>query len=368
MNSESVLEFEALRALAGRYVRSALGRGELERVAPSDDRNAIETALAETAEGIEYLRAAAQPQTASRGAAIRISFTDIADPKEAVARLRIEGATLEAEEIYELTRLLDLAAEARGVLVAAGQRFPRLAAHGAAIADLRELAHELSGKILPGGMLADHASVALGRLRRDIEKQRQGIQHSLERFLRAHHADGTLQEDFVTIRNDRFVVPVVTGRERRVDGVIHGASGSGHTLFVEPLETIELNNELVRLTEEEAREVHGILREFTARLRTHAPAIASTTKALARLELIFAKAEFAREFRCVVPRISPDDRRRLILRDLARHLRAAGRGPPVHVWLPRDARSPELETSHSASPRQAPMPPTLAINRSLSFS
>ena len=318
MNSEPVLEFEALRALAGRYVRSALGRGELERVAPSNDRDAIETALAETGEGIEYLRAAGQPQTASRGAAIRISFTDIADPTEAVARLRIEGATLEAEEIYELTRLLDLAAEARGVLVAAGQRFPRLAAHGAAIADLRELAQELSGKILPGGMLADHASVALGRLRRDIEKQRQGIQHSLERFLRAHHADGTLQEDFVTIRNDRFVVPVVTGRERRVDGVIHGASGSGHTLFVEPLETIELNNELVRLTEEEAREVHRILREFTARLRTHAPAIASTTKALARLELIFAKAEFAREFRCVVPRISPDHRRRLILRE-ARH-------------------------------------------------
>jgi hypothetical protein len=146
MNSEPVLEFEALRALAGRYVRSALGRVELERVAPSNDRDAIETALAETAEGIEYLRAAAQPQTASRGAAIRISFTDIADPTESVARLRIEGATLEAEEIYELTRLLDLAAEARGVLVAAGQRFPRLAAHGAAIADLRELAQELSGR------------------------------------------------------------------------------------------------------------------------------------------------------------------------------------------------------------------------------
>jgi len=318
MLAEPVLEFEALRALVGRYMRSALGRGELERVAPSNDRTAIEIALAETAEGIEYLRAASQPQTASRGAAIRINFSDIADPVSAVARLRIDGATLEAQEIYELTRLLDLAAEARGLLMAAGQRFPRLAAHGAAIADLRELAHELSGKILPGGMLADHASVALGRLRRDIERQRQAIQHSLERFLRAHHADGTLQEDFVTIRNDRFVVPVVTGRERRVDGVIHGASGSGHTLFVEPLETIELNNELVRLTEEEAREVHRILREFTSRLRQHGAAIASTTKTLALLELIFAKAEFAQAFHCVVPRISPDDRRRLILHE-ARH-------------------------------------------------
>ncbi len=318
MNTEPVLEFDALRDLLGRHVRSSLGRGELERVEPSSDRATIESALAEAGEGIEYLRAASQPQTAARGAAIRISFADITDPAGAVARLRIEGATLEAQEIYELAQLLDLAAEARGLLTAVGQRFPRLAAYGGAIADLRELAHELSGKILPGGLLADHASVALGRLRREIEKQRQAIQHSLERFLRAHHADGTLQEDFVTIRNDRFVVPVVTGRERRVDGVIHGASGSGHTLFVEPLETIGLNNELVRLTEEEAREVHRILREFTARLRAHAAEIASTTKALACLELIFAKAEFAQAFRCIVPRISPDDRRRLILRE-ARH-------------------------------------------------
>src|SRR6202166_4886015 len=318
MNSEPVLEFEALRALLGRYVRSALGRGELERVAPSNDRGAIETALAETGEGIEYLRAAAQPQAASRGAAIRISFTDIADPTSAVARLRIEGATLDAEEIYELTRLLDLAAEARGVLVAAGQRFPRLAAHGSAIADLRELAQELSGKILPGGILADHASVALGRLRRDIEKQRQAIQHSLERFLRAHHADGTLQEDFVTIRNDRFVVPVVTGRERRVDGVIHGASGSGHTLFVEPLETIELNNELVRLTEEELREVHRILRELTERLRGYSDSIRQTLETMGELDLIFAKGRFAMDFDCVKPRFSPENAPRLAIKD-ARH-------------------------------------------------
>jgi DNA mismatch repair protein MutS2 len=316
MYATEVLEFEALRALVGRYVRSPLGRAELERIAPSSDRAAVETALGESGEGIEYLRAAAQPQTAARGAAIRVRFEGIADPVGAIARLRIEGATLEAREIFEVARLLDLAAEARSILVSAGARFPRLAAHAAAIADLREMARELSGKILPDGTLADHASVALARLRRDIERQRTAIQHSLERFLRAHHEDGTLQEDFVTIRNDRFVVPVVTGRERRVDGVIHGASGSGHTLFVEPLETIELNNELVRLTEEELREVHRILRDFTARLREHAAEIAGTAQALARLEFIFAKAEFAVEFRCSVPRISPDSNRRLVLREV----------------------------------------------------
>ena len=120
----------------------------------------------------------------------------------------------------------------------------------------------------PTRTLADDASVALHRLRRDIERQKKQIQISLERFLRAHHDDGTLQEDFITLRNDRFVVPVVAGQQRKVYGVIHGASGSGHTLFVEPLETIDLNNELVRLREEEQRETLRILRELTELLRS----------------------------------------------------------------------------------------------------
>src|SRR3984957_15031482 len=277
MHSEPVLEFETLRALLARYVRSSLGRAELAKIAPSPDRATIENELADTTEAVAYVRTSSQPQQASRGAAIRVRFDDIAELGSTLPQPRIEGATLDATEIYEPSRLLDLAAEARGILLSASEKFPRLAAHAMKIADLRELVHDLRGKILPDGTLADHASVALARLRREYEKQRHLIQESLERFLRAHHEDGTLQEDFVTIRNDRFVVPVVSGRERRVDGVIHGASGSGHTLFVEPLETIDLNNDLVRLHEEELREVHRILREFTSRLRTHAPAIASTT-------------------------------------------------------------------------------------------
>ncbi len=309
-----VLEFDALHALLGRYVRSALGRDELARVTPSNDRALIEAALAEATEGIDYLRAASQPQSKIS----RLAFVDSGDPGESLQRLRIEGASLNGQEIFELTRWLDVAAEARAALIGAGNRFPRLTAYAASIADLRDLTRELSGKILPDGSLADHASVALGRLRRDIEKQHHSIQTSLERFLKAHREDGTMQEDFVTIRNDRFVVPVVSGRERRVEGVIHGASGSGATLFVEPLETIGLNNELVRLRDEEAREVHRILREFTARLRQYAVEIIASVQALARLELILAKAEFALDFDCVVPRLSPPENRRLILKE-ARH-------------------------------------------------
>ena len=315
------LEFESLRELVGRFVHSPLGRAELEEIEPSNDRAWIESELADAAEAIAYFRAASDTQSSARGAAVRLNFVSfgaISDPAPALARLRIDGALLEAREIADVARLLDVAAEARTVLLGAKDRFPRLYAHATEIADLRELAGDLSGKILPDGTLADHASVALARLRRDAEKQRGAIQKSLEKFLREHHEDGTLQEDFVTVRNDRFVVPVVTGRERRVDGVIHGASGSGRTLFVEPLETIALNNELVRLSEEEAREVHRILREFTARLREHAAEIAASVGALARLDLIFAKAQFAVEYGCCVPRISPAGDRRLLL-SRARH-------------------------------------------------
>ncbi len=316
--SADLLEFESLRQLVGRYVRGPLGKQELEKLAPETDRAALEGALAEVAESIAYLDASHQPQAAGRGAAIRLHFDAIPDISQALPMLRIEGAALDAQQVLDLTRLLEQAGEIRAALNVAASKYSRLASHSAALADPRALLRELSGKILPDASLADNASVALNKLRRDIERQQKQILVSLERFLRTHRDDGTLQEEFITLRNDRFVVPVVAGQQRKVYGVIHGASGSGHTLFVEPLETIDLNNELVRLREEELREVHRILRELTELLRTHADEIQSSVEALGRLELLFAKAEFARDFDCTIPRFSPDSARRLILRQ-ARH-------------------------------------------------
>lgn len=317
-SSAEVLEFPALREVVGRYVASAAGKARLETVWPGSDAAVIEAGLANLREAMSYLRTAAQPQPAGRGAAVRIRFGDLPDCGLALATLRIEGATLEGRQIWELTALVERAGEARAILLAAEERFPRLARLAAQFPDLRDAAREIAGKILPDGSVADDASVALHRLRRDLEKQQKQIQNSLERFLKQHHDDGTLQEDFVTIRNDRFVVPVVSGKQRSVQGVIHGSSASGHTLFVEPLETIQLNNELVRLREEELREVHRILREITARLRQNAAGIGLAAAAMAELDLLFGKAQFGVDFACTVPRLSGGGERRLVLED-ARH-------------------------------------------------
>ncbi len=339
--SAEVLEFEALRKLVGRYIGSPLGLRELEKVQPHADRERLAACLAEVGEAIAYLRLAARPQTAGRGAAIRIDFGGLPDVEAAVHKLRIEGASLEPKEIFEVFSLLDRAADAKSLLSAAAERFPLLARRALAIGDFRSLLRELDGKILPDGTVSDHASVALARLRRDIERQKKSIQESLERFLKSHRQEGVLQEEFVAIRNERFVVPIIAGQRRKLDGVIHGASSSGHTLFVEPLETIDLNNELVRLAEEELREVHRILLEITARLHGYGDSIRATLVAMAELELIFAKARFATEFDCTIPRFGDKlllrDARHPLLEDVLRRRRSAA--VPVSLELTRDRRT-----------------------------
>src|SRR5713101_2975992 len=312
--SAGVLEFEALRELMARYIASPLGRAELDKMHPHTDRREIEEELAEAEEATEYLRAASRPHPAGRGAAIRINFTSIPDLTDTAHKLRIEGATLDPKEISDVLGFLDRAADARSILQSVMERFPRLGRRSQSIGEFRALLNDLAGKIAPDGTVPDHASVALGRPRRDIEKQKKSIQESLERFLRAHHEEGVLQEEFVTIRNERFVVPVIAGQRRKIDGVIHGASSSGHTLFVEPLETIDLNNDLVRLTEEELRESHRILREITECLRGYSDSIRATLVTMGELELVFAKARFGVEFACSIPRFG----RKLLLRE-ARH-------------------------------------------------
>jgi DNA mismatch repair protein MutS2 len=340
-SSSEVLEFESLRQLLGRFVSSPLGRRELEKVEPRADRDVLTEELAEAGEAIEYLRLASRPQPATRGAAIRIEFAGLPDVEPAVHKMRIEGASLDPKEIFDIFALLDRAADAKSLLNAAAERFPRLGRRAQAIGDFRLLLKDLEGKILPDGTISDHASVALARLRRDMERQKKAIQESLERFLKAHREEGVLQEEFVTIRNERFVVPVIAGQRRKLDGVIHGASSSGHTLFVEPLETIELNNDLVRLSEEEAREVHRILLEMTDRLRGYGESIRQTLVVMAELELIFAKARFAHEFDCVVPRFGDRlllrDARHPLLEDVLRRRRKAA--VPISLELNRERRT-----------------------------
>ncbi len=316
-SSTGLLQFEELKELLFNYAGSVAGRALVDEIEPHRDRARLESDLAETGEAIAYLRDVSGAQEAKAGAAIRLRFDQLRDIEASAGVLRVEGASLDGREILDLFHTLALAGEYRGILLSVSERFPLLGRRAAKLADLRTLARRYASAFLPDGSLADQASVALARIRRDIERQQRSIQDSLDRFLRTHRDDGTLQEDFVTIREDRYVVPIVAGQKGRVDGVIHGSSGTGRTLFVEPLETIALNNQLVRLREDELREIERILAEITNALREHSAEISATAEALAEFDLVFAKAAFARDYNAVIPRFSGSDRK-FVLRE-ARH-------------------------------------------------
>jgi DNA mismatch repair protein MutS2 len=313
----SLLQFDELKELLAKYAGSVAGRALVFALTPHNNRFALESDLAEAGEAIGYLREVSGAQETARGAAVRLRFDQVRDVELAVRTLRVEGASLDGPEILDLFHTLSLAGEYRGLLLAVAARYPRLAHRSGNLADLRGIARRYQRAFLPDASLADEASVALGRIRREIERQQKQIQDSLGRFMRKHRDDGTLQEDFVTIREDRYVVPIVAGQKGRVDGVIHGSSSTGRTLFVEPLETIDLNNQLVRLREDEHGEIERILAEITDALREHSAEIAATAEALAQFDCIFAKAAFALDYNAAVPKFSGESRR-LVLRE-ARH-------------------------------------------------
>ena len=330
------LEWDQVHVLVARSIASPAGAEEMAHVTPSMDRARIEHELAEAGEAMEYLRAA------GRGGALRINFNGLPDIAQAVLKLRIEGAALDPREIFELIVFLDRAADSKSSLGAAAERFPLLGAYAGRIGDFRQVLREVSGKIQADGSVLDSASPHLNRIRRDIEKQKKAIQDSLERFLKANRNEGVLQDEYVTIRNERFVVPVLVGQRRKLPGVIHGASSTGQTLFLEPLDTIDLNNELVRLQDDEAREVFRILRELTDRLRASADPIRDAAAVMARLDVIFAKARFGIDFDCVIPKFTD---RRLQLKN-ARHpllidvLRRAGKKVvPFSLTLDSETRT-----------------------------
>src|SRR5690348_2010747 len=142
MNSSAeILEYEPLRQLVGRHLYSPLGRRELEKLEPLTDLGRLQADLAEAGEAIGYLRLAVRPQPAARGAAIRVDFSGLPDLEASAQKLRIEGASLDPKEIFDVLLLLDRAADAKSVLTAAVERFPLLGRRAATIGDFRAILH-----------------------------------------------------------------------------------------------------------------------------------------------------------------------------------------------------------------------------------
>src|ERR1700675_1341588 len=296
-SSARVLEFDALRELLRGYSSSPLGQAKIAALAPSTDSSWIGEQQELAEEVREFRRVGG-----------RFDFSGLLDVTRLIERARIVGAVLETTEIRDVVLIVDRVAEWREIVshppASMRTEWKRTRTLSASVPDFTEFLRYFRNKIEPDGTLEDHASPELARIRREIEKQRRGIQDSLRAYLRRLAEGGAVQDELITIRGERFVIPVKIEQKRRVQGVVHGASSSGQTVFVEPLETIEQNNELVRLLDDEQAEIHRILLEMTRRIGEQSEAILASAEVLAELELQFAKARFAEEYNCVAVKLS----------------------------------------------------------------
>ena len=290
--SARVLEFDSLRELLRGFASSPLGKDRIASLAPSTDRDWIQTQQQLGTEIREFRRVGG-----------RFDFSALTDIGSLLAKSRIAGAALETTEIRDVIAVVDRAAEwrltAQNPPAAMRSEWRQIRFLSSQIEDFSDFLRYFRNKIQPDGTLEDKASAELARIRHDMEKQRRAIQESLRGYLRRLAEGGAVQDELITIRGERFVIPVKVEQKRRVQGVVHGASSSGQTVFIEPLETIEQNNELVRLLEEELAEIHRILLEMTQRIGTQAEQISAAQEALTELELQFAKAHFAEDYNCV---------------------------------------------------------------------
>src|SRR5580698_1407796 len=301
--AQDVLEFDKLRELLRLRTTCAPGRRAVDALEFGTDRASLEAAFALIREAREWLRGGGE-----------LGFGGLADPQEWLEKIEGPGIVLEPKELLGAASLLETAGWLRGQFREDAAKFPLLAARVALLGDFREVLTAIRRCVLPNGEISDDASSTLRRIRASITQTRESIQKTLKQILRSRNAEAG--EDYVTLRNERFVIPVRSENRCSVPGIVHGASGTGQTVFLEPLETVEANNELTQLSEEEAAEIIRILRGLTERLQAVREPLLAAAETIAELDSVFARGRFARDFDAAMPEFSDAGELRL---QAARH-------------------------------------------------
>jgi DNA mismatch repair protein MutS2 len=331
-----ILEYPELRTLVRRGAQTPMGRARVDALAPMENIDELRKELSALAECVEL-----------RKRTTGWTFSELGDPAEKIGLLRVEGVSLEPTAILELKSLCDQAMSARASILSERNISPVLWGFvGNLPLELSRLSARIANKILPTGELDDRASPELARLRHEITVLRSRITRTLEGVMRK--SGEAIQDELVTLRNDRFVIPVKSDHRARVNGVAHGYSSSGATAFVEPLETIDANNELQALRETEAREIAKILFGLTEELREQLPAIELVAEVVAKLDFINAKAAFHQKFNCVIPEIDASDKLKFVEPGSLSTLDGGKAAVQVRLEF-IEARHPLLEESLRAS-------------------
>ena len=327
-HSTATLEFPQLLERIGSYSQTPMAAGVIGSLMPFENVGVLR----------ERLELIDEVATLRNTIGHLWDLSGIEDPTDSLETLSVRGARLEPLSLLAIASLCSHALSARALVAEAEVDTPRLDAVCEGIPkSLRNIIDDINRKILPGGEINDNASPELGRLRREIISQRNRIRKIIEERIRK--AGEAVQEDVVTLRNDRFVMMLKTDFRGTVGGVSHGYSSSGSTTFLEPLEAVDGNNELQVLKDKELREIDRILVEFTSSLRENLPLLSSTVDAVTELDTLKAIDRFMTEFDATVPTISDEgdlelvDARHPLLEERIRSEHSGNEIVPVTVRL-----------------------------------
>src|SRR6187431_1371186 len=273
------LEFDRIVEAVGDFALTPMGAERLDRLQPSTDARTVAQLLAATTETSRYVDAHGVFPLRATG-----------DLPQILTALAVEGRALEALRLLALANFLDSIDESRAGIRRAPGSFPLLeAASGGAASFRNETAHARE-KIDPSGEVVDNASPELKIIRDRLRKQRSRLRSTLESYLRGKDTAKYLQDQVVTERNGRYVLVVKAEHRGGIPGIVHGTSTSGASLFLEPLSTVEINNDIVALEEQESEEVRRILLALTDTFRGRAGDLQRTIAAATELDVLQGRA------------------------------------------------------------------------------
>jgi DNA mismatch repair protein MutS2 len=290
-----VLEFDRIVEAVRGYALTPMGDERLARLAPASDPHKVAQLLGATTEATKYLTANALFPLRGSSELPRI-----------LGALAIEGRALEPLRLLDLASFLDSVDETRAAIRRAPGSFPLLEAATTGAASFKGETAHIRDKIDPSGEVADHASPELKLIRERLRKQRLRLRGTLESFLRGKETSKYLQDQIVTERNGRYVLVIKAEHRSAIPGIVHGTSTSGASLFLEPLSTVEINNDVVALEEQEAEEIRRILLALTDAFRSRAGDLQRTIEAATELDVLQARARFSQHIDGIEPALSSD--------------------------------------------------------------
>lgn len=301
-NFEQKIGFTEIRTLLRERCLSPLGKERVDEMSFSTDAGQINTWMEE----IREFRRIQEGQD-------DFPLDNFFDVRESVSRIRLEGTHMEVEELFDLKRSLEtiiaiVSFLSRGEETEQGEIHhytPALYALADGIATFPILVQRISQIIDKFGKMRDNASPDLLQIRRELSRMEGSISRTLYSILHSAQAEGLVEKDVTpTLRDGRLVIPVAPGLKRRISGIVHDESATGHTVYIEPSEVVEANNRIRELENEERREIIRILTEFAKKMRPNVPEILNSYSLMAAVDFIRAKAELARLFRSFEPEVS----------------------------------------------------------------